>query len=278
MLCGTQETNKWRFKMAINVGTYVPSRGKHKKVSKDGEPDIGDPDKYELFLRRRDIVEALLTLEVGNKKMRSAVLMGVTSDELLYTGTYLGGAEHGLNKVFASGLPFYARARGGRIYIGRISHKFDPNNYAINGHHKPHNGERQRIEKWLKELSDVGIVFEMQGQWKPFTTDEAHKMVQVIPEMDEVTKELFGAAKIEYLEYLRELDRKDAEKAALDDALDAVEQVEIPKHSITTAMRDGSKDEKKENSENSDVEENPETEEDITEQEVQNEELLQGTG
>ena len=217
--------------MAIRKGKYVATKAKSKQTSKVGVPDIGDPDKYELFLRRTDVLEVLLTLDTGNKKMRSAELMNdITRDDLLYTGEYLGGAQHGLNRVFAASemavvrLPFYARARGNVLQIGRISQVFDSKNYSMDegGYERPKDAQRIRVEKWLKELSDIGIVFESGSQWQPLTTDKAHKLVEKIPaDKIQETEKLLEDVKVEYL---KEVERKAAEIAALDKAVEEAEK------------------------------------------------------
>lgn len=231
----------------MSKGKYVSSRGtKTKKPSEAGVPDIGEPDKYELFLRRADVIEVMLTLDIGNKKMRTVELMNnITRDELLYTGEYLGGAQHGMNRVFAASqkavnrLPFYARARGNTLQIGRVSKVFEPKNYAIDGYEKPRADQRLRVEKWLKELADIGIVFE----GHPLSNEEAHKLVEKIPaKMVADTEQMLKNVKEEYLKELERKDTADAEEVAeAEKAYDEHEQAEISKRRSITATRDGSK-------------------------------------
>lgn len=260
--------------MAIKLEEYGGvSKSKGKKGALGGASAVlGTPTKYEAFLGRPDVIEILLRLATGTKKMpkNGKKLMKVPPDELLYAEGTLGGAQHGLNRVFASSvlagkgmrLPFYARARGNELQIGRISELFDEDNYAIgkNGgkkYERPYIGQPERVKVWLEKLAVVGIRFEPADgeKWIPLSPEAAHKLVENIPvEMKAETLKLLEEYTKEYLEKKAEIERAaEVEKTeaevekAVEMNIELVEPEmvdtaeEMPKHSMTTAIRDGSK-------------------------------------
>lgn len=224
----------------LSKSRYVKTRVKVVQTPVEGGvPDIGEPDKYELFLRRADVLEILLTLQtdVGGKKMNGADVLHISPDELLYTGEYLGGAQHGLNRVFAASqgaetrLPFYARARGKELQIGRISDSFTPKSYSVEGYEKPtRGGQKERVEGWLEELSDVGISFELpEGEkWKALTNEEAHKLVEKIS--DELKTDTNTRLDIAQAVYQEEMAEKERAKVEIETAeREAVERAKTEK-------------------------------------------------
>ena len=197
----------------VEIGTpkeiRVVKQKEEKKVA-EGQVDIGIPDKYELFFRRPDIVQALLTLETDNFKMNLKDVVKVTAEELLYWGGTLQGAAHGLNRVFVASavageglrMPFYARVRKNKMQLGRIGETFDISNYMADSYQKPHVGEGERVKAWLLELSKVGIKFEAEKgkKWQPIEYQKAGELVKKIPaSIVEDTEKGLEKAKEEYI-------------------------------------------------------------------------------
>lgn len=215
------------YKRIVKVG--------EKKGAEVGVGDLGLPDKYELFLRRPDVLEVLVTLETDNKKMLKKELLHIGPEDLLYWGSTYGGAQIGLNRVFAASanapeglrLPYYARARGDEIQIGRIADEYNAANYATGGadggadHEEPTKQQPDRVKALLDKLGAVGFRFEPEigEKWKPLNAEAAHKLVgKIPPEIVQETEKGLADEKVIYLEQLEarrvEEEAAKAEKAA----------------------------------------------------------------
>lgn len=187
-----------------------------------------EPNKYEVFVRRPEVVKFLRQLKVDNKDMKKQLVLTANKDDLSYTGTKMGGAGHGLNQVFAAGrFPFYARPTGiDRVRIGRISNTFNEKLYAtkwsIENKHsqsgtdyeEPKKGQRERMQEWIKAS---GINLEN----PPVTLEEATAEVGRIPaEVKEKDDELYQGVRAEYMEELERLQAGDlsTDDSSTDDA------------------------------------------------------------
>lgn len=176
-----------------------------------------EPNKYEIFVRRPDVIKFLRQLKVDNKDMKKQLVLTANKDDLSYTGTKMGGAGHGLNQVFAAGrFPFYARPTGiDKVRIGRISSAFNEKLYAtkwsIENKHsssgtdyeEPKKGQRERMQEWI---SASGINLEN----PPVALEEATNEITRIPaEVAAKDEELYQSVRAEYLEELERLQAGD---------------------------------------------------------------------
>jgi hypothetical protein len=123
-----------------------------------------EPNKYEIFIQRPDVIKFLRQLKVDNKDMKRQLVLTADKDDLSYTGSKMGGAGHGLNQAFVAGrFPFYARPSGiDKIRIGRISTAFNEKLYATKwsienkfsqsgtNYEEPKLGQRERVLEWVK--------------------------------------------------------------------------------------------------------------------------------
>lgn len=239
--------------MTLSKGIYRRTvRAGEKKVAEVGVPEIGIPDKYELFLRRSDVLEVLLSLETDNKKMLKKELLHIAPEDLLYWGSTYGGAQIGLNRVFAASanapeglrMPFYARARGDEIQIGRIADEYNAANYATGGnggadHEEPTKQQPDRVKALLETLGAVGIRFEPEigEKWKPLSNEGAAKLVKKIPvDIVKETEKLLTDEKTVYNEELARIKAEEevakAEKAAESAEVDVKESAEENKARI----------------------------------------------
>lgn len=229
--------------MVISKGLYRRTVKAGEKKVEAGVPEIGNPDKYELFLRRPDVLEVLLTLETDNKKMLKKELLHIAPEDLLYWGSTYGGAQIGLNRVFAASanapeglrLPFYARARGDEIQIGRIADEYNAANYATGGnggadHEEPTKMQPDRVKDWLEKFGAVGIRFEPEigEKWKPLSNEGAVKLVKKIPaDILQETEKLLADEKVVYNEELTRIKAEEQAAKAEKEAETAEAEVKV---------------------------------------------------
>ncbi|MGA3168804.1 MAG: hypothetical protein ABSF14_22105 [Terriglobia bacterium] len=200
--------------MALEL--IAPTRATAPRTKGVGAVSI-EPNKYEIFVRRPDVIKFLRQLKVDNKDMKKQLVLTANKDDLSYTGTKMGGAGHGLNQVFAAGrFPFYARPTGiDKVRIGRISKEFSEKLYATKwsienkfsssgtDYEEPKKGQRERIREWI---SASGINLEN----PPVTLEEAtHEVSRIPAEIAAKDEELYQSVRAEYLEELERLQAGD---------------------------------------------------------------------